>query len=725
MVFDFLPNLPKAKLDDRSYDDLIQECLLRIPRYCPEWSNYNPSDPGITLLELFAWLMEQMLTRFNQLPRQNYVLFLELLGIRLQPPHPAQTEVTFYLVADLPETYTIPNGIEVATERLPDAESIVFSTDRPLTIAQPLIHHFLHAPTPEDTPQVLRDRFTNWWTRASDGSWSGPELSLFGDRPDPGQCFYLVFAPDAPLEGNVIALTFKGQAATPTGINPDHPPRHWEAWNGRYWQSVLLEEADDETQGFSFRDLTRQGRDPAQGADIILHLPVHFPVAHFTAYQGRWLRCVCTEAIADRAPYSRSPRIVGMDSRSIGGTTLATQCQVVTDEVLGMSDGNPGQIFQLQRLPILAREEDEYLTVTLPGELPQKWEEVPDFSNSQPDDRHYLIDSLTGVVQFGPLVREPTQLVQETQYRATIQTTVHPAAISPAPGQERQYGAVAPRGATLKMVRYRTGGGVKGNVQPGTIAMIKSAVPYVGRVINHIPARRGCDAESLEQAAIRVPQMLRTRDRAVTPEDFETLAIVGGQGAIARCRCLPADPKQPGTVELLLIPRTGLLEIEQGLGISPAELTLTAELKHQVLGYLDERRLLGIQVKCQEPEYVGVAVQTEVILKPQYQNPTAQAEILQQLEVALYRFINPIVGGIKKEGWPFGKPLYPSDVIALLQQFNTIQSLGAVQLFALHYQGERWVRGQPSTLIYPGPHGTLCSWSDPMLNSSHIINIIR
>ena len=85
MEFDFLPKLPKSDLDDRTFQDLVQECLLRIPRYCPEWTNYNPSDPGITLVELFAWLTDQMLLRFNQVPRRNYVTFLELLGIRLQP----------------------------------------------------------------------------------------------------------------------------------------------------------------------------------------------------------------------------------------------------------------------------------------------------------------------------------------------------------------------------------------------------------------------------------------------------------------------------------------------------------------------------------------------------------------------------------------------------------------------------------------------------------------
>ncbi|MFN6068134.1 MAG: putative baseplate assembly protein, partial [Pseudanabaena sp.] len=135
--FDFLPNLPKSDLDDRTFAELVNECLLRIPRYCPEWTNYNPSDPGVTLIELFAWLTDQMLMRFNQVPRRNYVAFLELLGIRLQPPAPAQTEVTFYLSASLPETYTIPAGSEVATVRTEEEEAIIFSTDQPLVIAKP------------------------------------------------------------------------------------------------------------------------------------------------------------------------------------------------------------------------------------------------------------------------------------------------------------------------------------------------------------------------------------------------------------------------------------------------------------------------------------------------------------------------------------------------------------------------------------------------------------
>jgi len=102
--FDFLPDLPKPNLDDRLYDDLVRECFLRIPRYCPEWTNHNPGDPGVALIELFAWLTDQMLWRFNQVPRRNYITFLELLGIRLRPPTPAKTELTFYLTKAQPWT---------------------------------------------------------------------------------------------------------------------------------------------------------------------------------------------------------------------------------------------------------------------------------------------------------------------------------------------------------------------------------------------------------------------------------------------------------------------------------------------------------------------------------------------------------------------------------------------------------------------------------------------
>lgn len=731
MEFEFLPKLPKSDLDDRTFEDLVNECILRIPRYCPEWTNFNPGDPGITMIELFSWLTDQMLVRFNQVPRRNYVAFLELLGIRLLPPTPAQTEVTFYLTAALPSTYQISPGTEVATVRTESQDAIVFSTDRPLTIGTPRITHFLTSETADAAPVMLRDRLTNFWTE-EDGQWEGQAQFIFNERPQPGNCFYIVFDPRSEIEGNVLALTLKGEVASSVGINPNQPPRHWEAWTGSSWQPILLQEDDDATYGFSFREAGQAVRNAIREADVTLHLPLVFPVSYFGAYQGRWLRCVYTQPQMGQSGYARAPELLGMSARTIGGTIEVHQCTLIRDELLGESNGTPGQTFQLQSGSILPRREGEHLIVTPPGGLPQIWREVNDFADSGSEDLHYTIESLTGQIQFGPLIREPGQLKTQTNVRSRNQLTLGnsaPPSYSETRQQmERQYGAVPARGATIRMAAYRTGGGRKGNVQAGTIQIAKSAVPYIDRVINHRSAHHGADAESLEDAVIRVPQILRTRDRAVTPEDFETLAVQAGQGSVARALC-PIRSTQdttPGVVDLLIVPKANLDGIDAAIGIAPSQFSLTLPLKTQILSYLDERRLLGVQVRLQEPEYVGVSVQVEVGLLPEYQNTQAQQTILRRLQVELYRFLNPLIGGVDRCGWEFGCPVYVSDIVSLFQSIVGVRYLGAVLLFELRRQGSSWIRTLAQDgMIDPGKTGLICSWADPRLRSSHAISFMN
>lgn len=733
MEFDFLPKLPSSNLDDRTFDEMVEECILRIPRYCPEWTDHNLSDPGITLIELFAWLADQMLLRFNQVPRKNYVAFLELLGIRLQPPSPAQTELTFYLTSDLQDTYTIPAGVEVATERTATQEAIAFTTDRALAIGVPFLRHVLAAESAEEVPQQLRVSLAEW-SRAADGEWTGNEQALFAERPARGNCLYFAFDREAPLEGIVLALQFKGTAATPTGIDPNHPPRRWEAWDGSTWQPILLQERDDATRGFSFHELeTTDRRSFAREAEVKLHLPTSWPVATFATYSGRWLRCVLTDPEgSSKAFYSDSPRIVGLKVRALGGTVAASQCALVRDERLGTSNGNPSQTFQLQRGPLLARRSDESILVAPPNSPPQPWKEVKDFSESSPEDRHYTIDSISGQVQFGPLIREPYALQQETQNRRQMQRVGRLLERQQADrlgpeNREHQYGAIPPRGSVISIARYRVGGGRQGNVRPHTIQFLKSAVPYVESVTNHGAARYGADAESLERAVLRAPQILRTRDRAVTAEDFEALTLQARPGAIARVRCLqPTDRDDAGTVRLLVVPQANSERLSQASGIAPHALQLGDVLREQILAFLDERRLLGVRVDLAEPDYVGVTARIQVGLESAYENPQAWQELRHRLLVSLYRFLNPLVGGPEEQGWPFGRPVYPSDIVALLQQVPGIRFIGPVTLFSLRRTDLGWERSTaPEDIIDPGPNGLICSWADTALRSGHSASILE
>lgn len=722
-LFDFLPNLPKANLDDRRYEELMAECLQRIPRYCPEWTNFNPSDPGITLVELFAWLTEQMLVRFNQVPRRYYIAFLEMLGMRLQAALPARTEVTFYLSASLPEPYLIPQYTTVATLRTENDEAIEFSTDRPLTVGLPRIRHLLTAPIAEDRPGLLRDCFASNWNPSPEGHWTGLETPIFAEQPEPENCFYLVFQEDQQIAGNVIAVKFRGEAATATGINPEHPPLRWEAWDGEQWRPVLYQREDDRTEGFSFSKITRDGGDPLQGAEVRLHFPTRWPVQQFASYQGHWLRCVYRKQQVSQAGYLRSPRIVGLGCRSVGGTVPASQCALIRHEILGESTGDPGQRFQLLGTSVLPRKEEEYILVTPLGGSPQRWREVQDFATSTGEDLHYVIDDRTGQVQFGPLVREPQQLAQQIQWRT--RWTQGAAAIEDESDLERQYGAVPPRGARIEMVAYRTGGGQRGNVQPHTIRMVKTAVPYVASITNHLPGRNGTDAESLENLVLRVPQMLRTRDRAVTAEDFEYLAIQGGAGAIARAVCLtPQRRSEAGQVRLVLVPQATMdQELE---GLYPDRLVLGPPLLEQIRHYLDERRLLGVEILYSGAEYVGVSVQAEVALEPAYQDPQARQQVQDQLIRGLYRFLNPLTGGPEGKGWPFGRPVYPSDVVNRFQSVPGVRYLGTVKFYELRRDRQnQWLRSAADTnQIDPGPLGLICSWRDDQLRSSHLISFL-
>jgi hypothetical protein len=80
-----MPELPR--LDDVTYDDLVTEARSLIPAYAPEWTDHNPSDPGIALLELFAWLGEMLIYRADQVPDAHRLAFVRLLrGPDWAPP---------------------------------------------------------------------------------------------------------------------------------------------------------------------------------------------------------------------------------------------------------------------------------------------------------------------------------------------------------------------------------------------------------------------------------------------------------------------------------------------------------------------------------------------------------------------------------------------------------------------------------------------------------------
>ncbi|HYK83876.1 MAG TPA: hypothetical protein VEV19_00825, partial [Ktedonobacteraceae bacterium] len=118
--------LQSPSLDTRTYKELLNEALSRIPVHTPEWTNFNESDPGVTLLELFAFLTENILYRANQIPERNRRKFLSLLGIPLQPASSARGLVTFSNDKGPLRTISLQEKLEVRAGQVP------FRTDKGL-----------------------------------------------------------------------------------------------------------------------------------------------------------------------------------------------------------------------------------------------------------------------------------------------------------------------------------------------------------------------------------------------------------------------------------------------------------------------------------------------------------------------------------------------------------------------------------------------------------------
>src|SRR3954453_17059510 len=126
--------LPLPNLDDRRFQALVDDAERLVQQKCPEWTDHNVSDPGVTMIELFAWMTDQVLYRLNRVPDKNYVKFLELIGVRLFPPTAARVGITFWLSAPRPDTLMIPAGTEVSTERSERDEIVLFATERDFPI---------------------------------------------------------------------------------------------------------------------------------------------------------------------------------------------------------------------------------------------------------------------------------------------------------------------------------------------------------------------------------------------------------------------------------------------------------------------------------------------------------------------------------------------------------------------------------------------------------------
>jgi predicted phage baseplate assembly protein len=642
--------LPTPNLDDRRFQDIVDEARRLIPRYCPEWTDHNLSDPGITLIELFAWMMDMLLYRLNRVPDKNFVTFLDLIGVKLLPPSAARADVTFRLSAPQPEMVTIAAGAEVATVRTETQEAITYSTDRNLRI---LVPHLIYCLTSPDG--------ASFFDRSDTILTPSPRFAIFQDPPRPDNAFYLGFQEN--LAGNTLLLSMDC-VIEGIGVDPRDPPLVWESWDATSEEWVRMDVESDTTGALN------------RGGQVELHIPYSFSIRDIDLKRAWWIRCRLMRHRPDQRTYSTPPQIRVTAWQTIGGTVPASHAISVEEEELGRSDGSPGQVFQLEHAPLLARREEEIIEVET-DEGWEAWQEVEDFASSSPTDEHFTCDSVTGEVRFGPAIRQPN-------------------------GETKQHGAVASRGSRIRFSHYRHGGGSEGNVGRRTITALKSSIPYVASVTNRYASVGGADPETLDSAKMRGPRHLRIRNRAVTAEDFEILAQEAAS-AVARARCLQPEPGnglRQGTVKVLIVPQITIAEER----IQPEQLEIPRSLEEAVRRYLDERRLLTTALAIEAPRYVWVSAQVHVQIKPRLDVVLVREEI----ERRLYRFLNPLYGGPEGTGWPFDRDLFVADVYSLVAGVEGVDYVADAKIFPVDIETGRV--GDDANRIEVPHEGLICSY---------------
>lgn len=621
--------LPVPNLDDKTFDQLVEEARALIPRYAPQWTDHNLHDPGMTFLELFAWLAEMQIYGLDRVTDQHKRKFLKLVGVRPQPATPSKVEVKFQIPQNR-DSILLRKDAQVAAKTLDTGEDIVFETDEEIWVL----------------PIVLQKIVTydghDFIDHTDANEHDGLFYHAFGTRPQTDHALYLGLKhhqdlPDktAKLWANLYEQDLPEQPAFKSENAEPLPPAKlaWEYWATDHWKPLrILSDktfAFSQTGGIAFvcpNDATLQTFDKLVGRTLDeLNEPLY------------WIRCRVVTA-----EYTIPPRL---DSLLWNAITV-TQGQswpaefLLAQNNLPRSDGFPHQIFKLAHTPVLSG--TEVIEVKEADDQWHRWFRVDDFDASLPENRHYMIDFIKGEIAFGDGIQ----------------------------------GRIPPKGEkNIRAVSYRSGGGVIGNVKAGAIDTLLGEEPPNVDVTNVKPASGGQEAESIDEAIIAAQKDLKKPYRAVTSEDYEKLVLATPGIRVARAKALPHyHPCHPcyriaGAVTVVVVP---YVLPESNLATpKPGKSFLRAVHRH-----LQPVRLLTTHLFVIPPEYVQVSVKAAVKIKPKQDSQRVQNEITARLRA----FLHPVQGGPEKNGWPFGRQVMKSEIYHVIGKVPGVDCVQQLEL---------------------------------------------
>jgi predicted phage baseplate assembly protein len=659
-------SLPLPQLDDRRWADLVEEGRSLIPLHAPEWTDHNVHDPGITLIELLAWVAEMDVYWANRIPAERARKFLALAGVAPHPPRAARTVLAFRPAGGAEPA--LPAGLELTGTDLAGDPIVLRLLDPVAVVAAEL-------ETIQAGGAGAIDDLTARWRR-------GEAVPLFGGDPRPGAALYLGFdseigkntelslyftlaggrsgwderqrllaearlaAQTCPPPGPVSPCRCEGHSksseeeAVSLAISlPPHPSARivWEMLAGpgvwRPFDSEAGEVVDDT------RSLTLDGR-------VVFRLPADLAAGRVGKVKENffYLRCRLAGGAWDAAPELAHLAVNG----------AAADQSVAIAEVAGQGSGEPWQRIALPqaavqdgKIELTSQEDGETVT----------WTQRPEFDLSRRGDSHFRLDADRGLLTFG----------------------------------DGEAGRRVPPGVQLTAV-YRATRAAKGSLPAGREWQAPGSDV---EVTNPVPLAGGAAAETLAEAAARAVELVDARLRAVTLADFEALSLATPGTRLARASARANfDPALPclaatGVITVLVVPYLPRRKPSPSPGTRRA-----------VAAGLARRRVIGTRVVVAGPAYRDLFVRARVRPHP----GTDPADLSRRIAAALDAFFDPLTGGSEGGGWPFGRDVYRSEVLQVLDETPGVDHVLALELVV---DGEGRCGNVclgPTGLVAAGPH---------------------
>lgn len=697
-------------LDDRRYQELLDEALARVPVYTPEWTNFNKSDPGVTLIEVFAFMTESLLYRANQVPERNRKKFLKLLNVPLQPATSAQGLATITNDKGLLQTVTLNDGVELRAGKVP------FRTTRPLDVLpiegriyfkqkidspsdqMTAYYQQLYASfrgTPQDPPPTLYQAQSFplpggdpvQLSQTVDGFlW----LALFVRESDKPPANWMDAARDAIagktltigvvpfLENNTAVLPSGRAVSAPSPVTLEFDIPNLPASGGlldsqnrvpQYRPLSSSPSTDVFTQP-GVVDVTMPDKnslklwnniDPLESG--VGALP---PSLEDTSLNDRlitWLR------IRPSAVTPAQFKWIGINCAPV------SQRERVSGELLPAGTGEPDQVMKLSHAPVLAK--SVKIAVTTKQGVTNTWTEVGDIFLAGPE---------VPVPDLRLPPGSPVPPFDESKARVFV--------LDPEAGQitfgDGAHGARPPEGSRLRAT-YDFSQGAAGNVGPDSM----NQGPEGFKVTNPVRTWGGADAETAAEGEKQISRYLQHRDRLVTAYDFEAVTLRTPGVEIGRVEVLPNFHPElssgrggdaAGAVTLMLVPTFD--------PVTPDAPSPSNDFLDTVCSYLDTRRLVTTEVFLRGPEYVGIWISIGIQVLPGL-NP---APVREAVKTAVLRFLAPIVGGPQQlpddpavllnaplspsvyKGWPLGKPVISLEVMTVAGRTSGVEFVQEVFL---------------------------------------------